>query len=403
MLLRKNLGLPHRWKLSVTLLNFSWAQMAHQILYQTLKYICFLTFSHAESQLNWKNGTIGDFSSEQLLHDPKLQQGFLQSWPPDYSTRRYSSSRSRFQTFLEGKLVVSCLWLQRVLQGIKRHQGSKRQHEPTTIELMHVIFQSLNFYNRTMLWAACCLAVFGFSHVVEFTVNSHFNPGVHIAVGDVQAESLVNSGSFRIYIKYSKMDPFCQGCYKFIIYIGAGKCDLCPMRALIQYLHVHGSTPGPLFLHSDGTPLNRQRLTSSIQSILSAAGSLLHWSQLLHCWHNYFSSLLWLTRSPHQDTQQNGSGYVSDLHTHSHHYYYRGSRPTHLTGITCASFSFPSCFCRVPQDFVSSGPGLPPALSPSSPLQSGLGSSESPFGLEWGLITGLRGFASYGGSTLSRG
>ena len=96
--------------------------------------------------------------------------------------------------------MVSCLWLRRVLQGIKRHQGSKRQHEPTTIQLMHIIFQSLNFYNRTMLWAACCLAVFGFSHVVEFTVNSHFNPGVHIAVGDVQVESLVNSGSFRIYI-----------------------------------------------------------------------------------------------------------------------------------------------------------------------------------------------------------
>ena len=105
--------------------------------------------------------------------------------------------------------MVSCLWLQHVLQGIKCHQGSKRQHEPTTIELMHVIFQSLNFYNRTMLWAACCLGVFGFSHVVEFTVNSHFNPGVHIAVGDVQAESLVNSGSSRIYIKCSKMDPFC--------------------------------------------------------------------------------------------------------------------------------------------------------------------------------------------------
>ena len=70
-------------------------------------------------------------------------------------------------------------------------------------------FQSLNLYNHTMLWAACCLLFFGFSHAVEFTVNSHFNPDVHIAVGDVQAESLVNSGSFRIYIKCSKMDPFC--------------------------------------------------------------------------------------------------------------------------------------------------------------------------------------------------
>ena len=125
------------------------------------------------------------------------------------TTRQYSSSRNQFQTFLEGKLVVGCLWLQRVLWGIKRHQGSKRQHEPITIELMHISFLSLNFYNHTMLWAACCLRFFGFSHALEFTVNSHFNPDVHIAVGNVQAESLVNSGSFRIYIKCSKMDPYC--------------------------------------------------------------------------------------------------------------------------------------------------------------------------------------------------
>ena len=125
------------------------------------------------------------------------------------TNRQYSSSRNQFQTFLEGKLVVGCLWLQCVLRGIKRHQGSKRQHEPITIELMHIFFQSLNFYNHTMFWAACCLRFFGFSHAGEFNVNFHFNPDVHIAVSDVQAESLVNSGSFRIYIKCSKMDSFC--------------------------------------------------------------------------------------------------------------------------------------------------------------------------------------------------
>ena len=123
--------------------------------------------------------------------------------PGQPTTRQYSTSRNQFQTFLEGKLVVGCLWLQRVLWGIKCHQGSKRQRKPITIELMHIIFQSLNFYNHTMLWAACCLGCFGFLHVVEFTVNSHFNP--NIAVSDVQAESLVNSGS----IKCSKMDSFC--------------------------------------------------------------------------------------------------------------------------------------------------------------------------------------------------
>jgi len=132
-------------------------------------------------------------------------RGFCRPGRP--TTRQYSSSRNQFQTFLEGKLVVACLWLQCVLRGIKRHQGSKRQHEPITIKLMHIFFQSLNFYNHTMLWAACCLRFFGFLHAVEFTVNSHLNP--NNAISDVQAESLVNSGSFRIYIKCSKMDPFC--------------------------------------------------------------------------------------------------------------------------------------------------------------------------------------------------
>ena len=53
--------------------------------------------------------------------------------------------------FLEGKLVVGCLWLQCVLRVIKCHQDSKHQCEPITIELMHIIFQSVNFYNHTML------------------------------------------------------------------------------------------------------------------------------------------------------------------------------------------------------------------------------------------------------------
>ena len=116
----------------------------------------------------------------------------------------------------------------------------------------------------------CLLSrVLWFLSAGEFTVNSPFNPDIHLAVSDVQADSLVNPSSFRIHIKCSKTDPFRQG---YHIYIGAGKRHLCPVRTLTQYLHVHGSTTGPLFLLSDGTPLHRQWLTSNIQSIFSAAG-----------------------------------------------------------------------------------------------------------------------------------
>ena len=82
-------------------------------------------------------------------------------------------------------LLVGCLQLHLVLQGIKRHQGSNKcQHQPIIIELMHIFSQSLNFsdYNHTMLWAACCLGFLGVLCTGEFTNNSHFNPNIHIAV-----------------------------------------------------------------------------------------------------------------------------------------------------------------------------------------------------------------------------
>ena len=150
-----------------------------------------------------------------------------------------------------------------LLDSVAGYQTSPRlnkcQHQPITIELMYIIFQSLNFsdYNCTMLW------VFGFLRTGEFTVDFHFNPDIHLAAINVQADSLVNPGSFRIHSKCSKTGPFTKvhWCWKNMI--------SAPCMPL--YLPVCGSTPGPLSF-SDGTTLHCQWLTSNIQSILPAAG-----------------------------------------------------------------------------------------------------------------------------------
>ena len=197
------------------------------------------------------------------------------------------------------------------------------------------------------------------------------------------------------------MDPFRQRCY---IYIGAGKHDLCPVCTLTQYLHVRGSTPGPLFLLSDGTPLHRQWLTSNIQSIFSAAGDP-------GCYTGHSFRIGAATSAASRGLPDHLIKTLGRWSSDAYQIYIHTPVST-IVGVaslltwqvfSCVSFSFPSCPCRVPRDLGSSGPGLPPALSPSFALRSGCVSSESPFGLEWGLMAGLRGFASHGGSFLSRG
>ena len=49
-----------------------------------------------------------------------------------------------------------------------------------------------------------------------FTVNETFDPTLHLTMADVQVDSSTNAQSFRVYIKCSKTDPFCKGCFIFL-------------------------------------------------------------------------------------------------------------------------------------------------------------------------------------------
>ena len=132
------------------------------------------------------------------------------------------------------------LRLRRMLRGIHRVQGSPSPKRlPITGNLLGTIRQSLDVSlpDHVMFWAACCIG---------------------------SAPTII-----RLWIKCSKTDPFRQGCF---IYLGQGRPPLCPVAASLAYLNLRGPEPGPLFRYANGSPLSRQQLSTSLQSILRSAG-----------------------------------------------------------------------------------------------------------------------------------
>ena len=126
-----------------------------------------------------------------------------------------------------------------------------------------------------MLWAACCLGFCGFLRAGEFTVNFTFDPSIHLTAQDLQVDAEVNPSSLRVRIKSSKTNPFRQGCF---IYVGRGQAPLCPISAILAYLHLRGLSSGPLFIDTHGRTLTRSRPSSFIRSVLQGAGIPGHFS-----------------------------------------------------------------------------------------------------------------------------
>ena len=169
--------------------------------------------------------------------------------------------------------------LELVLKGIKKEKSktsSPAGRLPITIEVMQkmkaVLVCSTAQYDDVLLWAAGCLAFFGFLRCGEFTVpsQSEYDPDSHLSLTDIALDNKVNPSLIQVRIKQSKTDPFRQG---VDIYLGrTGKGIICPIQAIVPYLMKRGAQPGPLFILSDGSYLTRLRFASSITSVLQRVG-----------------------------------------------------------------------------------------------------------------------------------
>ena len=66
----------------------------------------------------------------------------------------------------------------------------------------------------------------------------------------------------------SKSDQLCKGKN---ITLGSTNADLCPVAALLEFLVVRGSSPGPLFQSENSNPLRHKEFASHVQQTPSAS------------------------------------------------------------------------------------------------------------------------------------
>ena len=162
-----------------------------------------------------------------------------------------------------------------VLKGIhKANPDHKRkQRLPITLSVLlqlHSVWSKPPVsYNSTMLWAACCLGFFGFLRAGEFTCSESAASDHHLSPSDIAVDSHQNPRLLTLHLKHSKTDPFGVGCR---VYLGRTDTTPCPVAAMLSYLSIRSTAPGPLFIFQDGTPLTRPSLVKHLRQALSSAG-----------------------------------------------------------------------------------------------------------------------------------
>ena len=162
--------------------------------------------------------------------------------------------------------------LQYILKGISRSQPSNaRARLPITGEVMRVLLRAWSSglekeFEARLLWAAACLAFFGFMRSGEFTVpNLRATPSITAA--DVELIPPAAPSMIRVFLRRAKTDPFGKGVN---IFLGHSLNEICPVTALSNYLTRRPQRgQGPLFIHEDGSPLLKAQFVKKVKKALA--------------------------------------------------------------------------------------------------------------------------------------
>ena len=138
-----------------------------------------------------------------------------------------------------------------VTNGIQRvHPRVSLSRLPVTPTILRrvktVLDQDPSGFSNRLLWVVCCTAFFGFMRSGKFTVpsTSLYSPDQHLSMRDVAIDNHCNPSLVAITLRVSKTSQFSP----VTILLKRTQADLCPVKALLSYLEIRGTNPGPLFV-----------------------------------------------------------------------------------------------------------------------------------------------------------
>ena len=138
--------------------------------------------------------------------------------------------------------------LDRLLKGIRKEKAkttSPKVHLPITADIMadikRVLDKQPTTYHNIMMWAACCVAFFGFLHSSKFTVPSphQYDSNIHLSLTDITVDNRHAPEVVQLYIKKSKTDPFRQGAF---LHLGRTNHNVCPLKRSYHTLQLEENT-----------------------------------------------------------------------------------------------------------------------------------------------------------------
>ena len=148
--------------------------------------------------------------------------------------------------------------LKRVQAGISRTRmlrgATAHIRLPVTAQLLvriHKFLASSSHPEKGVIWTISVTAFFGFFRLGELLPDSSkaVNPATCLTWGDVAVNDNRDPQMVQIHLKKSKCDQFGAG---VDIVLGRAVPPLCPVSALLSYIEIRGTQPGPFFLRQSG-------------------------------------------------------------------------------------------------------------------------------------------------------